>query len=120
MATTKVSDTTIITINGKEYLTFPQAVKFIGFDDRGVLHQRIMREEAIDKKVKDPVNALNIEKYVFVPFAYCKRLKKEEEHRKAVEKLQGFASSDLETLEKIKELGLTKEDIEKLIASKKK
>jgi hypothetical protein len=120
MATTKITDRTTVTINGIEYLTFPQAWQFIGYKDRGVLHQRIMREEAKKENEKDPVGAINIEKYVFVPLEYCVRKKEEEENTKALERLKGFGSADIETLEKIKELGLTKEDIEKLIASKKK
>ena len=120
MATTKIIETKIITIDGKKYLTFPQAWQFIGYKDRGVLHQRIMREEAQKENEKDPVGAINIEKYVFVPLDYCERKKEEEENTKALERLKGFGSSDIETLERIKELGLTKADIEKLIASKKK
>ena len=119
MATRKISKTTIITIDGKEYLTFPQALKFIDID-RSILHQRIMREEVPDRVEKDPVNAINIEKYVFVPLEYCKRYKEQEDNKKALERIKGFGTSDIETLEKIKELGLTKEDIVKLIASKKK
>jgi len=119
MATKKITERTIITIDGEKYLTFPQALKFIDID-RSILHQRIMREEVPDRIEKNPVNAINIDKYVFVPLDYCERYKEDEDDKKAQERIKGFGTSDIETLEKIKELGLTKEDIEKLISLKKK
>jgi hypothetical protein len=122
MATTKITETKIITIDGKKYLTFPQAWQFIGYKDRGVLHQRIMREEAQKENEKDPVGALNIEKYVFVPYDYCIRKKEEEENAKVLSRLKGkgIEEKDIDKLELIKKSGYTYEEIEKLLSQKKK
>jgi len=113
MATKKISDITVITIEGKEYLTFPQALKHIKMK-RGILHQRIMREEGNVKTDEEAVNAINIDKYVFVPLTYCNKLKEDKEKEATVEKLKKFDDIDIAKLERIKELGWTIEDIEKL------
>jgi hypothetical protein len=92
-------DYTIITINGKEYLTFPQALDYLNAN-REKLRTRVLkgRVEGIER----------IDRYLFIPLSYLKLEKKKEMDKEA------------ETmLDELKGLGLTKEDIEKFIALKK-
>ena len=79
MPTKKIKVTTSVSIEGTEYLTFPQALTFIGIE-RGLLHQRIMRDAGKNEGDENAINAINIEKYVFVPRSYCERMKTEIEN----------------------------------------
>ena len=116
MATKKIKETTFVSIKGIEYLTFPQALKYIGIV-RGLLHQRIMRDAGKDESDENAINAINIEKYVFVPRSYCEKVKKEIENEASAEKLKNFGKA-------IQEQGWTLEQIESLLkkeqAAKKK
>ena len=103
MAIEKKKKLTIITIEGQEYYTFPQALYYIGIE-RGALHQRILRESGKSKDEK-VVNALNIDKYVFVPKVYCDTLKEEIEKKETVKELESYAPADLAMLKQMKEVG---------------
>jgi hypothetical protein len=137
MSIEKIKKVMIITIEGQEYITFPQALYYIGIE-RGILHQRILRESEKSKDEK-VVNALNIDKYVFVPKIYCDKLKEEIEKKATVKELERYDPSDLAMLKQmkeagganpndiemfklVKELGLTPQDIERMRkqAAKKK
>jgi len=96
---TEKKDYTIVTINGIEYLTFPQALEFLEAN-REKIRQRVLRGavEGVEK----------IGKYLFIPYSYLKQEQKKEMDKEAETKL-----------DELKGLGLTKEDIEKFIAMKK-
>jgi len=114
MPTKKITDTTIITIDGKEYLTFPQALDYIKIT-RGLLHQRIMRDDLKKQEDEGAVNAINISKYVFVPLSFCKKLKIEQEQEATVKKLKRYNKSDLDKFEKFLKLGVSIEQVEILM-----
>ena len=110
MPTKKIKVTTSVSIEGTEYLTFPQALTFIGIE-RGLLHQRIMRDAGKNEGDENAINAINIEKYVFVPRSYCERMKTEIENEASAEKLKNFGKA-------IQEQGWTLEQIESLLKKK--
>ena len=89
----------IVTINGIEYVTFPQALLFLD-SYREKLRQRVLRGsvEGVEK----------IGKYLFIPLSYLQQEKKKELDKDADIKL-----------EELRGMGLTKDDIEKFIALKK-
>jgi len=90
---------TVVTINGVEYLTFPEAQDYLT-SSREKLRQRVLKD-----KVEGVVR---IDRYLFIPMSYLEKEKKKEMDKEA------------ETmLDELKGLGLTKEDIEKFIALKK-
>ena len=92
-------DYTIVTINGIEYLTFPQALNFLS------AHREKLRTRVLKDKVE---GVERIDRYLFIPLSYLEQEKKKEMDKEA------------ETmLDELKGLGLTKEDIEKFIAMKK-
>ncbi len=96
---TEKKDYTIVTINGVEYLTFPQTLDYLEAN-REKIRQRVIRGavEGIEK----------IGKYLFIPWSYVQQEKKKEMDKEAEKKL-----------DELRGLGLTKEDLEKFIAMKK-
>lgn len=99
-----ISKPDFVTFNykGIEFLTFPQACKFIGLEDkRDALHQRMIRN-------KDG-RTLKVGRYVFVSLSYCEELKIELLKRSRKEKLSILS-----------ELDLSDEEIQKIVEMKKK
>jgi hypothetical protein len=98
IALTEVEEIKPVVINGITYLTFPQALEYIGAD-REKLRSRILRNaiEGVER----------IGKYLFVPLNFL-----DEEKQKALDK-----ETEVK-LEELKGLGLTKEDVERFIAMK--
>ncbi|MCX6244616.1 MAG: hypothetical protein NTU98_07910 [Bacteroidetes bacterium] len=95
-------DPLIVTINGKPYLIFPEALDFVG-GDRSVLHQRIIRGtvEGVEKR----------RKYVFIPLSYCEKMKKELETKDTMKALKEADSSKLEVFQKMMAMDITLDDL---------
>jgi hypothetical protein len=90
---------TVITINGKEYLTFPQALDYL----------KANREKLRTRVLKDKVEGVvRIDRYLFIPLSYL-----EKEKKKVLE------TETEEKLDELKGMGLTKENVEKFIAMMK-
>ena len=111
MKTKGVSEIVIVTINGKEYLTFPQTIEFLGVD-RGVFQQKVNREKK--KKEDDPtyeggLNIFSIGHYNFVPYEVCLKLKEETVLLQKEEKLKELSSIlTIEEIQKMIEERMTK------------
>ena len=89
------SDTKIekVTIDGVDYLTFPQTVIFTGID-RGTIQQQVNRKTLKVKKIG---------KYVFVPYENCLELRSKYENQLKMKVLQELVTPDM-TIEEIKQL----------------
>jgi len=89
------SDTKIekVTIDGVDYLTFPQTVIFTGID-RGTIQQQVNRKTLKVKKIG---------KYVFVPYENCLELRERSETQRKMKLLQELVTNDL-SMEEIQRL----------------
>jgi hypothetical protein len=83
----------IVTIEGVEYLTFPQTEIFTGVD-KGVLQQQVNRKTLELKKIG---------KYGFVSYEKCLELREKNETHLKMKVLQELGTSDM-SIEEIKEL----------------